>query len=101
MRSLARNPLALFAIFAVYSLVLGAVVAFVVRGSPDATASAIEDSTPAAGPPVGNPVPFTVDEGASGEDIANGLEEAGVVSDRRRFEVLLNLTGGSSELNAG
>lgn len=101
MRSLARNPFALFAIFAVYSVVLGAGVALVVRGSPDATASALKDSTPTASTAIGRPVAFTVDEGASGEEIANGLEESGVVSDRRRFEVLLNLTGGSSELNAG
>lgn len=101
MRSLARNPFALFAIFTVYSVLLGAGVAFAVRGSPDATASALNEATPAAGTAVGNPVTFTVDAGASGGEIADTLEETGVVSDRRRFEVLLHLTGGSSDLKAG
>jgi UPF0755 protein len=101
MRSLARNPLALLGIFAVYSLILGAGVAMAVRGSPAAVVNALEDSTPEARAAVGPPVTFMVDEGASAEDIAGELEESGVISDRRRFEVLLNLIGGGAELDAG
>lgn len=101
MRSLARNPLALLGIFALYSLVLGAGVAMAIHGSPDAVVASLADSTPDTGGAVGRPVTFVVDEGASGGDIARDLEESGVVSDRRRFEVLLNLTGSSSALSAG
>ena len=44
---------------------------------------------------------FNVEEGLSAEGIADTLADAGVLSDARRFRVLLNFGGGGSELQAG
>ena len=101
MRSLVRNPLVLLGLFTLYSLAVGAAVVMAVSGSPDATASGLNASPPRVSLGVGVPITFTVEEGVSGEDIADELAEAGVISDKRRFEVLLNLTGGSADLDAG
>jgi UPF0755 protein len=101
MRSLARKPLVLFTLFLLYSVALGAGVAYVVRGSPGAAASALHGSHTAATPGAGKPVTFVVDQGAAAEEIADKLVEDGVLSDKTRFEVLLNLTGGSADLDAG
>ncbi len=101
MRSLVRKPLVLLALFTLYALGIGAVVAVALRGSPGAAAGALSTSAPEVAVRVSRPVTFTVDQGASGGDITNGLVETAVISDKRRFEVLLNLTGGSSDLDAG
>jgi len=101
MRSLARKPLLLLGLFTLYSIGLALAVALIVRGSTSAAADALETSSPPARDGVGQPVTFTVDPGVSAEQIASHLVDAGVISDRRRFDVLLNLTGGSSELDAG
>jgi UPF0755 protein len=76
-------------------------VALILRGSPDAAASALSKARVTATPGAGKPVTFVVDQGVSAKEIADKLVEDGVLSDKTRFEVLLNLTGGSSDLDAG
>ena len=102
MQSLARRPALLLAMFAVYAVLLTAGITMVIRGVPDAVASALSGG--AAGVTAstsGRPVTFKVEEGDVGTDIAAALAKSGVIADQDRFEVLLNLTGGGSDLKAG
>lgn len=101
MPSWLRNPLVLLPAFLVYSAIVGVVVLVVLRGSPDAVAGELEAGAPGVAFGAGQPVTFVVNAGVSGSEIAASLEDAGVISDRHRFEVLTKLTGGSSELKAG
>lgn len=101
MRSPLRSPLVLLSAFALYGLVLGVGVFVVLHGSPGATATALEEPLSGVTVGTGEPVTFVVEEGVSGAEIATSLEEARVIADHRRFEVLVKLTGGSGDLKAG
>lgn len=96
-----RNPLVLFSVFLLYSILVGLAVLTVVRGSPGAVAGDLGSEAPEVRLGTGQPVTFVVEQGISGSQIAADLEEARVISDRHRFEALAKLTGGSSDLKAG
>lgn len=102
MQSLARRPALLVAVFVVYAVALAGGVAMLVNGVPDAVATTLQSGgIGVTASTTGRPVTFTVEAGETGIDIASALADAGVIDDRDRFEVLLNLTGGGSDLKAG
>ncbi|HRC62824.1 MAG: endolytic transglycosylase MltG [Dehalococcoidia bacterium] len=96
-----RNPLVLLVAFLVYLLVLAGIAFTVIQGSPDAVAEELTTASPDVSFGAGQPVTFVVKAGISASQIAADLEDARVISDRRRFEALAKLTGESADLKAG
>ncbi len=81
-------------------LLVVAVVAFLVAGSPDRAIGGDIVARPAVGTARGN-VPYTLPEGASASDIGAKLEDLGVIRSSRQFQVLVSLMGLQSRLSAG
>ena len=80
--------------------VVGAVL--LVAGAPQAAANALRSERPAAAiAPASRPVTFTVEPGTPAGRIAEQLRDAGVLSGTRELRVLLQLSGGGSDLLAG
>lgn len=49
----------------------------------------------------GGPVAFTVEEGATGADIAKALEDKGIISSELAFRIYLTIRGGDGSLKVG
>ena len=97
-----RDPLPLaLALMTLYALAVVAALALALRSSPGAVASDLAGGASATVRPLGQTVTFRVEPGMSAAEIAGGLAEAGVIADRRRFDILLELTGWGPELRAG
>ena len=86
----------------VYAGIVIAAVVLGLRLSPQWTASAMRLAPPPASA-IESPVPvtFTVASGMPPDAIATGLTEAGVLTDIRRFNLLVGLDGAGRELRAG
>lgn len=85
-----------------YAIAVVAALAFCLRFTPLWTASAMQLPPPAPSerePRV--PVTFTVAQGMTPDAIATGLVESGVLTDARRFHLLVGLDGAGRDLRAG
>lgn len=85
-----------------YAIAVVAALALGLRFTPLWTASAMRLPPPPANEheaPV--PVTFTVAQGMTPDAIATGLVESGVLSDERRFHLLVGLDGAGRDLRAG
>lgn len=101
-----RDPLTLALIATAVYAGLVAMIAFSTMGetAEDLAASIPANDRPdvAVGAPAdGASVSFEVEFGEPGDTIADRLVEAGIIADAERFRVLLDLTGGASNIQAG
>lgn len=98
-----RDPIVpALALLAVYAVAVLFVLWWGLRGS----AQAVVDQVTQAGAPVtlaaaSEPVQVVVDSGASAEEIAALLFDRGVITDVRRFRMLLDYGGSAEQLHAG
>lgn len=72
-----------------------------VRAAPGAAAHALRSPEPPPAAADAKPVAFTVAQGMAPGDIATALQREGVLTDVRRFSLLLGLNSAGRELRAG
>lgn len=85
-----------------YALVVVGALALGLRFAPAWTANAMRlPAPPANGHEAPVPVTFTVAQGMTPDAIASGLAQAGVLTDVRRFNLLVGLDGAGRDLRAG
>lgn len=84
-----------------YALVLALVVTLGLRAAPGSAAQALRVRPPISITSDGKPVTFTVPQGMSPDDVASALRQEGVLTDVRRFHLLLGLNNAGRDLRAG
>lgn len=86
-----------------FAMLAVAVAAWLMYESPAIAAARLRDVPPVAVEALDTSsyVRVVVQAGMSGEDIATALQDAGVVSDQRRFVTLLAVSGAAAHLQAG
>lgn len=86
----------------VYLLVVGALLVVALRLSPHLTAYAMRlPAPPTEAVESAPPVTFTVAQGMSPDAIGKSLVDAGILTDIRRYNLLVSLDGAGRELRAG
>jgi UPF0755 protein len=83
-----------------YALLVVLVVTLALRAAPGSAAEALRVPPPAPAADT-KPVTFTVAQGMSPDDVASALQREGVLTDVRRFNLLLGLNSAGRDLRAG